>query len=678
MRNGRILLYFGLYAALFVQSGLCEFQPLTQYVIDQCDTQPWTRRIYSYDFGVDQHGVVHAVYSKPNEPNYTNDSIIYAYGSPTNMTKVVLCDNGTHSSISTFLQVDTNNGLIHVCYNMGQEAGAESLMYQIISNNIVYPARTIDPHAWHSRMQLDEFGSPVFVRQDSNKLRIITKGIASPWITTDVTSGVYGTPRLADFVYDKERGVYHILYGDQLCGTTYDGAPYHRLWYLVSEDGGTNWTSELINDSCTLWENEFWVSLVLDDVGSPSVAMYKFNVLNGERNTGTSLLYYKKIKGVWTNQIIAGVMADGQPPAHRAGMGVQMASDRDRVFAVFDDSPDTPIDFDGKYGNIVLRYSRDGLQWDDLQQIAEFSAEGYCRVKISGPKLYIMALGDWHDTKVYFYSYLLNNLSILSNSVPLVGDFDGDGKAGYGIYYAPTGYWQIHRSRAGMWENNFGYDGTEPITGDFDGDGKLDFGCYFPPSGQWYIFKSTGGFWANNFGYEGTTPFTGDFDGDGIMDFGCYYPPSGAWYIFKSRGGFWSNSFGYDGTSPITGDFDGDGIGDFGCYYPPSGAWYIYRSHAGFYANHFGYGGTLPITGDFDGDGITDFGCYYPPSGHWYIYKSKGGFWSTQFGYTGTLPVAADFDGDGLCDFGCFAPDGGYWFLYCSRAGFRVEQSVVY
>jgi len=268
-------------------------------------------------------------------------------------------------------------------------------------------------------------------------------------------------------------------------------------------------------------------------------------------------------------------------------------------------------------------------------------------------------------------------LSLLAGSRPIVGDFDGDGKAGYGIYFDPTGYWQIKKTTDGLWETSFGFEGTDPITGDFDGDGKMDFGAFYPPTGYWYIYKSTGGFWVNNFGYDGTIPFTGDFDGDGTVDFGCYYPPAGAWYIYQSAHGFRTENFGYAGTKPITGDFDGDLIRDFGCYYAPIGQWYIYKSKDGFWTTNFGYDGTKPITGDFDGDGIEDFGCYYPPAGLWYIYKSHDGFWTTQFGYTGTLPVVADFDGDGRSDFGCYDPPTGRWFLYCSTEGFKTDQTTV-
>ena len=40
-------------------------------------------------------------------------------------------------------------------------------------------------------------------------------------------------------------------------------------------------------------------------------------------------------------------------------------------------------------------------------------------------------------------------------------------------------------SSAGFQTTQFGFSGTLPIVGDWDGDGRDDFGCYFPPSGNW-------------------------------------------------------------------------------------------------------------------------------------------------------------------------------------------------
>jgi len=281
-------------------------------------------------------------------------------------------------------------------------------------------------------------------------------------------------------------------------------------------------------------------------------------------------------------------------------------------------------------------------------------------------------------------------------SAPLArNDLDGDGVSDFGCYDAAgipgavsPGQWFFMRSRLGFDGNTrFGYRGTVPLMGDFDGDGKADFGCYdasgipgVVAQGSWYFMKSTVGFRTAQFGYHGTVPIVGDFDGDGKDDFGCYDAvgipgavPAGSWYLMMSRAGFKTYTFGYGGTVPVVGDFDGDGRTDFGCYdargipgLVPGGSWYLMMSRAGFKTYNFGYGGTVPVVGDFDGDGVDDFGCYdaigIPGAvspGQWYFMKSTDRFSTLgRFGHFGAVPVIGDFDGDGTDDLGYYNAAG--------------------
>ena len=263
-------------------------------------------------------------------------------------------------------------------------------------------------------------------------------------------------------------------------------------------------------------------------------------------------------------------------------------------------------------------------------------------------------------------------------TAPVIGDFDGDGTDDFGCYDAEgipglvtPGQWYFMTSSNGFDDSNsFGYQGTVPVVGDFDGDGTDDFGCYDAAGipgvvspGSWYFMTSSNGFRVSTFGYQGTVPVVGDFDGDGIDDFGCYDAAGipgavspGSWYFMTSRNGFTVATFGYQGTVPVVGDFDGDGTDDFGCYDASGipgvvtpGQWYFMKSSAGFDASiSFGYTGTVPVVGDYDGDGTDDFGCYDAAGipgavspGSWYFMKSKEGFSVSTFGYHGTIPLGS-------------------------------------
>ena len=123
-------------------------------------------------------------------------------------------------------------------------------------------------------------------------------------------------------------------------------------------------------------------------------------------------------------------------------------------------------------------------------------------------------------------------------------DFDGNHASDSGFYRPDDGSWifmlmGINNNNNGFQYGgaSFGYAGTLPVTGDFDGDGRCDIGCYDYTSGQWFFSASVAGFSQTQFGYSGTLPVTGDFDGDGRDDFGVYDLSSGDWYLNQSSNG---------------------------------------------------------------------------------------------------------------------------------------------
>ena len=297
-------------------------------------------------------------------------------------------------------------------------------------------------------------------------------------------------------------------------------------------------------------------------------------------------------------------------------------------------------------------------------------------------------------------------------------DFDGDGISDYGVYDAAgipgsvkPGQWYFAQSHLGFDGSiSFGYAGTVPVIGDFDGDGLADYGCYdaagIPgviPAGSWYFMLSTDGFKSHVFGYPGTVPVIGDFDGDGLADYGVYDAagipgviPEGSWYLVLSTDGFKSHVFGYPGTVPVIGDFDGDGTDDCGVYdaagipgVVSEGAWHFMLSTDGFKTDAFGYPGTVPVIGDFDGDGTDDYGVYDAAGipgavtpGQWYFKMSTEGYSSLSgLGHYGAVPVVGDFDGDGKDDPAIYNAAGlpgisgpGTWRFHRSALGTYATQ----
>ena len=86
------------------------------------------------------------------------------------------------------------------------------------------------------------------------------------------------------------------------------------------------------------------------------------------------------------------------------------------------------------------------------------------------------------------------------NSLPVPGDYDGDGKTDPAVYNPATSAWTLQQSRSGLASLFFGWSHNDvPVPADYDGDGRTDLAVYRPNGdcvsgvGIWEIRTPAGG-----------------------------------------------------------------------------------------------------------------------------------------------------------------------------------------
>jgi PKD repeat protein len=179
-----------------------------------------------------------------------------------------------------------------------------------------------------------------------------------------------------------------------------------------------------------------------------------------------------------------------------------------------------------------------------------------------------------------------------------------------GVFRNATGTWYLDNNGDGFYnasidkEYQFGAPNFIPILSDWNGDGRAKIGVY--KDGAWYLDYLGEGTWTTNtkaygFGASGYTPVISDWNGDGRAKIGVY--KDGAWYLDYLGEGTWtantkSYGFGASGYTPVIGDWNGDGRAKIGVY--KDGAWYLdYLGEGTWTANtkvyQFGQSGDYPV-----------------------------------------------------------------------------------
>ncbi|MGD9560856.1 MAG: FG-GAP repeat domain-containing protein [Pyrinomonadaceae bacterium] len=235
--------------------------------------------------------------------------------------------------------------------------------------------------------------------------------------------------------------------------------------------------------------------------------------------------------------------------------------------------------------------------------------------------------------------------------VPLVGDYDGDGKTDFSVFRpGTTSTFYVWPSGGGSyWGYNWGGGVDKLAVGDFDGDGKTDYAIARPDTVAgtltwWVTTSSNSSHFAVSWGTPTDELAVADYDGDGKADVAVFRSSDENFYIIRSSD-LQAAVFNIGETGTVvSSDFDGDGKADPAIYVSSTATWYIRQSTTNSVVSHqWGSPGNIPVHNDYDLDGKTDLAVWNnAANAQWTIKRSSNGTTRTEtFGTTGDIPVPA-------------------------------------
>jgi hypothetical protein len=166
----------------------------------------------------------------------------------------------------------------------------------------------------------------------------------------------------------------------------------------------------------------------------------------------------------------------------------------------------------------------------------------------------------------------------LQGDIPVTGKWTSGGYDRYGVFRPSTGYWYLDKTSDGALGScridqcanlSVFMDGDLPVVGDWNGNGVAGLGLFRPSTGQWFLDRNGNKNWngcngdrcIGSFGLPGDRPVAGDWSASGTSKIGVFRPSTGEWFLDYNGNGTWDGcgvdvcvvSFGVAGDVPVVG-----------------------------------------------------------------------------------------------------------------------------
>lgn len=232
----------------------------------------------------------------------------------------------------------------------------------------------------------------------------------------------------------------------------------------------------------------------------------------------------------------------------------------------------------------------------------------------------------------------------------------GGGPDTTGVFRPSNGYLFLKNQNSTGYAEiglNYGIPGDYPVVGDWNGDGKATIGVY--RNGTFYLRNSNTVGYADvtfPFGQSGDQPVAGDWNGDGTDTIGVYRSSNFTFYLRNTNSSGppdMTFQLGMPGDVGIAGDWNNDGIDTTGVFRPSNGYIFLKNQNTTGTADtslNYGIPGDKPVTGDWNGDGTDTIGVYR--NNNFYLRNTNtpgGADVVFALGIPGDVPIAGNWDG---------------------------------